>query len=150
MNRSRFVTAGVSIVVGALALVCTLCLGATSSGRKQAAQSAKDREQFVIFSGRTDGHYYLRFEPNPDNVHNVLYLLSTVCLAYGHDYPIFSYVDAKANVSDIQSALDLAGKAQCDNVRTFIVDWDKSQMQEIKFGVAEPVTKTPKPFAEMK
>jgi hypothetical protein len=55
----------------------------------------------IISSRRTHGHYYLRVEPNPYTVRDALYLLATKCLTMGHDYPILSFVDSKANLSDI-------------------------------------------------
>jgi hypothetical protein len=93
----------------------------------------------IISSRRTHGHYYLRVEPNPYTVRDALYLLATKC------HPILSFVDSNANLSDTGNPLGLAGKAQCDNVRTFIVNggkWANAGNQAGPFGAFYENTQT--------
>jgi len=60
-----------------------------------------DRNPIVITSGRRQGQYYLKVEPNPNREKDSLHLLSMLCEEKGRDYPILSLVDDAAKISDI-------------------------------------------------
>ncbi len=99
--------------------------------------SHESNHAIVIESGRDHGTYHLKVRPNPRGDKDALHLLTALCR--GGDFPVLSLVDESAKIDDLYNAQRLASKAQCQNVKTFIVDRERGQMYEITFGKGIPI-----------
>ena len=127
------------IFVGLTLVVCLFPVG-LRSGQSQSANSESTNHAIVIESGRNHGRYYLRVKPNPQNERDSLHLLSTLCDDGRNKATVLSLVDYRANVEDLYNAQGLASKAQCRDVRTFIVNRESGLMSEVTFGKAVPIS----------
>ena len=134
----------------AFVVICSLFPAAICSDSQQPSASAVDRNPVIITSGRHHGQYYLAVEPNPHGEKDALHLLSMLCEEKGHDYPVLSLVDDTAKISDLYNPVGLAGKAQCNNVKTFTLHHETGYMYEIKLGKGVPISKKPVPDSELK
>jgi hypothetical protein len=132
-------------------IICSL-FPAVICDSQQPPTSVVEKSPVVITSGRHHGQYYLEVEPNPLGEKDSLHLLSLLCEEKGHDYPVLSLVDDTAKISDLYNPVSLAGKAQCNNIRTFALHLETGSgyMYEIKLSKGVPISKRPAPYSETK
>ena len=74
---------------------------------------------------------------------DILYALNQVKSERGSKAPVVVIVDPRVSITDIWNLDGIAGKAQLDNVRYFVINRESGVMSELKWGPTVPISTNP-------
>lgn len=74
---------------------------------------------------------------------DILYSLNQVKSERGSKAPVVVLVDPRVSITDIRNFDGIAGKAQLDNIRYFVINRESGFMWELKWGPTMPISTNP-------
>ncbi|MBZ5644121.1 MAG: hypothetical protein LAO19_15270 [Acidobacteriia bacterium] len=74
---------------------------------------------------------------------DILYVLNQVKSERGSIAPVVVIVDPRVSITDIWNFDGIAGKAQLDNLRYFVINRESGVMSELKWGPTVPISTNP-------
>src|SRR6266568_7191401 len=126
-------------------LVATSVLAGGTNGRAHHRQvgSKTDQEPILVTVQRVSGRLAHRLQPDPAPGTDVLRGLQILFGQLGPDCPVIGVIDASIEVVDITAVSGLAGKAQFNNVYTFLLDRNSKQMTQVRFLGDQALSRKP-------
>ncbi len=126
-------------------LVAAAVLAGGANGRAHERQVGPktDQEPIMVTLERVSGRLAHKLQPDPAPGTDVLRGLQILFGQLGPDFPVIGVIDASIKVVDIAAVSGLAGKAQFNNVYTFLLDRNSKQMIQVCFFGDQAISRKP-------
>lgn len=100
----------------------------------------------IIMIEKTAGRPIYKLDSKPVGhaaTDNILYALQDIAERNGKDHPVYVYLDSHVPIQEIWNLNGIAGKAQLDNLRYFVLFRENQMMTEVKWTPFRPFTTSP-------
>jgi hypothetical protein len=133
-------SAAVFLLIGAVAL------GSSTVHARRNQSVAQNPEPTVARINKTPRGVAIKVDSAPIGLtatNNLLYVLNRIYKECGTNAPMIVLVDPRVSFTEVWNFEGVAGKAQLNNLRFFVLSQDKRVMTELKWGSTVPFSANP-------